>query len=68
MAKIQVCEFRGGEFDGIWDCWRTTVRNYGFLALYTGMVPNLVGEVIYRGLKYCFYDFIQVNESRNLSD
>ena len=53
-------EFRGGEFTGIMDCWRSTVRNHGFLALYAGMVPNLVGEVVYRGLKYCLYDFIQV--------
>ena len=42
------------------DCWRSTVRNHGCLALYAGMVPNLVGEVVYRGLKYCLYDFIQV--------
>ena len=60
MERWLIKNYRGGEFTGIIDCWRSTVRNHGFLALYAGMVPNLVGEVVYRGLKYCLYDFIQV--------
>lgn len=60
IKRLLIKNYRGGEFTGIIDCWRSTVRNHGFLALYAGMVPNLVGEVVYRGLKYCLYDFIQV--------
>ena len=47
-------------YSGIWDCWRKTSEKEGFLAIYNGLSICLVGEVIYRGTKYCLYDTFQV--------
>ena len=49
------------QFNGIIDCWRKTIQQNGVLAIYSGMSICLIGDVVYRGLKYTFYDFFKVS-------
>ena len=49
------------KFNGIIDCWRKTIQQNGVLAIYSGMSICLFGDVVYRGLKYTFYDFLKVS-------
>ena len=49
------------QFNGIIDCWRKTIQQNGVLAIYSGMKICLIGDVVYRGLKYTFYDFLKVS-------
>lgn len=44
------------QFDGIIDCWQKVYRAQGLSALYNGLFVCLVGDAIYRGLKYGIYD------------
>ena len=44
------------QFDGILDCWRKVYRAQGITALYNGLFVCLIGDAIYRGLKYGIYD------------
>ena len=42
--------------DWILDCWRSAVKSNGYLGIYRGLWICLFGDVLYRGLKYGFYD------------
>ena len=44
------------QFEGILDCWRKVYRAQGITALYNGLFVCLIGDAIYRGLKYGIYD------------
>ena len=55
------------QFNGIIDCWRKTIQQNGFLAIYSGMSICLIGDVVYRGLKYTFYDFLKVSSLSRLN-
>ena len=58
LAKTRLAADLSSEpqFDGIIDCWRKVYDAQGFIALYNGLFVCLVGDAIYRGLKYGIYD------------
>ena len=44
------------QYTGIIDCWKKVYNAQGFTALYNGLFVCLIGDAIYRGLKYGIYD------------
>ena len=63
------------EFSGIWNVITKTFKRFGFFGLYSGLSVCLVGEVVYRGLKYGLYDsfknpvkdLVQIEEDNKLA-
>lgn len=54
-----------GQYDGMMDCARQTLRSGGWRALYWGYVPNIIGIVPYAGIDLTVYE---VSGSENMSD
>lgn len=54
-----------GQYDGMMDCARQTLRSGGWRALYWGYVPNIIGIVPYAGIDLAVYE---VSGSENMSD
>lgn len=51
-----------GQFNGIWDCIATTVRNQGITGLYTGWSVTCAGAFVYRaGQLGCFKQIQEMN-------
>jgi solute carrier family 25 (mitochondrial adenine nucleotide translocator), member 4/5/6/31 len=44
------------EFLGVWDCIRKICRSDGITGLYQGFVVSIIGNSIYRGIHFGFYD------------
>lgn len=46
-------------YKGIWDCATTTVKQEGFLALYKGFIPTIVGNTPYIAIQMSLYTSLQ---------
>ena len=44
------------QFNGLVDVYKKTLASDGFLGLYRGFVPSVVGIIVYRGLYFGVYD------------
>ena len=49
------------QFNGIIDCWHKTIQQNGVLAIYSGMMIGLFGDIAYKELKSLFFDFLEVS-------
>ena len=45
-----------GQFTGIVDCFRQIIRNEGFIGMYRGLTPSLVGIIPYAGIDLTVYE------------
>jgi len=47
------------QYDNMFDCFRKTVQNGGFMSLYNGIGPSTIGIVVYRGVQFGLQDTIK---------
>jgi len=47
------------QFNGLIDVYKKTLASDGFLGLYRGFVPSVVGIIVYRGLYFGVYDSLK---------
>ncbi|KAE8232588.1 hypothetical protein CF326_g2380 [Tilletia indica] len=47
------------QFNGLWDVFRKIYRVDGIPGLYRGIVPSLLGAMVYRGTEFGLYDFLK---------
>lgn len=59
----------GHLYKGPYDCFKKTVKQYGFFSLYRGLTSPLIGSVVENAVVFSFNggmkDFLGVNEQRN---
>lgn len=59
----------GHLYKGPYDCFKKTVKQYGFLSLYRGLTSPLIGSVVENAIVFSFNggmkDFLAVDEQRN---
>ena len=59
FARTQLSGDTNDKYKGIWHCWKSAITQRGCLSIYHGLGLCLIGDVIYRGLKYGLYDGLQ---------
>jgi len=47
------------QYDNMFDCFRKTIQNGGFMSLYNGIGPSTIGIVVYRGVQFGLQDTIK---------
>eukprot|EP00906_Rhabdomonas_costata_P033413 RCo047099 len=57
-TKTRMTVASGGEYRGILDCMRQTVRHGGLRGFYVGFVPNLAGIIPFQGTYFGFFFFL----------
>eukprot|EP00850_Spirogloea_muscicola_P012516 SM000081S22650 [mRNA] locus=s81:294672:301933:+ [translate_table: standard] len=48
-----------GEYKGLLDAWARIVKEEGFLELYRGLFPSMIGVIPYAGVNYYAYDSLR---------
>ena len=56
VVKTRLAVMKTGQYKGILDCLMKVQQKEGFLALYKGYLPNLLGIIPYAGIDLTIYE------------
>lgn len=56
MIKTRLAVGQSGQYKGILDCGLKVYQKEGFLTLYKGYIPNLIGIIPYAGIDLTIYE------------
>ena len=60
-TRLSILEKMGFKYNGIYDCFRTTIKKEGVLSLYKGFNPTIFIGTLYVGLQMSTYNYYKTN-------